>query len=221
MAARLLMIAVCFMACDAKGDTIDDLGSPSAGIRAAAAKRLRDTYIPPAQSNWDYLVENIQVGDLKKDVLLHLKRCNARIESGMGSGPTTWEDYRLDDVWMLLCVFQGSGGEDRLISVALRENYRSVHVKAPADFTGVWTTYFVNGQPSHEVRYKNGKKRGVFTAFHADGSKSYQMYYGEKGLEGESVGYYPTGEIAYREQFADGVLTGPAIHYNLDGSVRK
>lgn len=46
-------------------------------------------------------------------------------------------------------------------------------VAPPADFTGVWTTYFANGQRSHEIHYSNGRYSGIFTAFHSNGSKAY------------------------------------------------
>jgi len=64
----------------------------------------------------------------------------------------------LDDLWLLRCDY---GRSDVLFASELIEHMRHVWVAPAADFNGTWTTYFVNGQRSHEIRYCNGQCFGI------------------------------------------------------------
>lgn len=93
--------------------------------------------------------------------------------------------------------------------------------RTPADFTGVWTTYFVNGQRSHEIHCRNGKYFGTFTSFYPSGPKSVVQHSGADGAEGEEIGYFPSGAVMYRGQYSKGAQVGVWVWYDEDGSVRS
>ena len=108
-----------------------------------------------------------------------------------------------------------------VMKVSLQEHLQHVWVEPPEGFSGTWTTYFINGQRSHEIHYAGGRYSGVFTAFRSDGSKACVQHYGPNGAEGEDTGYFPSGRIAYRGFHKDGKQVGTWTHYNEDGSVQS
>jgi hypothetical protein len=201
-------------------DPRSDLASPSQSIRDAAAKNLRATYVPPRRSEWECRLAPITPGTKKTDVdelfqplNLHPERC---VEDG-ATGPAVTEQYRyrLDDLWVLDCSYRNGV----VVQRELREQLRHVWVDPPTGFTGVWTTYFANGQPSREIHYKDGKYDGQFTAMNPDGSKCYVLHYTKQVADGEYTGYYPSGRVRYSSRYSAGEPAGTWTWYREDGSV--
>lgn len=191
-----------------------DLGSPSQETRDAAAKILRATYTPPSHNNWDSLVASIKIGDNKTNVIEMLRRHN--IKGGGGAGTGTYESrlFSLDDFWQL----ELSSERDLVVGCQIRQQMRDVWFLPLTNYSGVWTTYWVNGQRSAEVHVKEGKYSGEFTGFSTDGLKSYVQNFDGFNAEGEGLGFFPSGHIQYRQQFKANVQVGPTIWYNEDGS---
>ncbi|HKS56057.1 MAG TPA: hypothetical protein VJS12_12250 [Steroidobacteraceae bacterium] len=140
------------------------------------------------------------------------------MEGSMGGGGSHTELYRLDDSWLLRCDY---GRSNELFRSELMRTVRQVWVAPAADFTGTWTTYFVNGQRSHEIHYRNGQYFGIYTMFHANGFKAVVQHHGTQGVEGEEFGYFPSGAVAYRGQYDKGAQVGTWVWYNEDGSVQS
>ena len=199
----------------------DDLTAASQQTRDDAGKTLRATFVMPARERWDALVATIKPGDTKDSFLERLRPFNATSEMGVGSGQTSTESYRLDDAWVLSCSFVRRDGGEFVLSAELREQLRHIWVPPPADFTGLWAVYFVNGQRSHEIHYAEGHYFGEFTAFRSDGSKVVVQHYDATGCNGEDTGYFPSGRIMYRAFYKNNSPVGTWTHYNEDGSVRS
>jgi len=98
-----------------------------------------------------------------RDVQLADDTFKVTFEAGGASGRTHNEVYRLDDAWLLR--FGYHNGKNRfqdgtLIHAELIESPRHVWVAPPTNFSGVWITYFVNGQKADETAFTDGN-RGV------------------------------------------------------------
>lgn len=195
-----------------------DIGSHSQEVRDAAAKILRDNYVPPSAETWNPVVAEVTIGDAKTKILEMLRHWQVTVESGPAAGGSHSEFYRLDDRWVLWCWYRNV--DNTLIDRALREDMRHIWVPPPPDFTGVWITYFVNGQPSHEIHYKAGQYLGEFTSFYPNGSRAVVQHYGPFGIDGEDTGYFPSGRVSYRAYYNDGSAVGTWTWYNEDGSIR-
>ena len=223
MARQLVLVIFLCSVSSLSASPRSDLSSPSQEVRDAAAKILLTNYIPPSRTNWESFLATIKVGDSKKTVLEKLQPFNASPipEGGFATGGECDISYRLDDLWMLDCQFICIS--DTLVQRKLTEHLRSVEpvgVQLPPKFTGVWTTYYVNGQKCREVHYKEGKPNGELTNFRSDGSKSYVQHYIAGVCEGEDTGYFPSGRIEYRGVYKAGVSIGIWTWYNEDGTVR-
>jgi len=138
---------------------------------------------------------------------------------GMGGGGSYQQSYRLDDLWLVECCFTNS--DNKLFLIRLYAFLRSVWVPPCPHFTGVWVTYFLNGQKSHEIHYKDGLNFWEFTSFRPDGSKCVVQHYNSSGCDGEDTGYYPSGKINYRGCYKSGKQVGTWTWYNEDGSVKS
>src|SRR2546421_520425 len=79
-----------------------DLSSPSPEIRAAAARILRATYKPPPETNWDWLLPELKVGDKMTNVHAILK-AHGFGRFGEGGSQTIVTECRLDEAWELYC----------------------------------------------------------------------------------------------------------------------
>jgi hypothetical protein len=206
---------------------LEDLASPSQRVRDGAAGELRKSFVVPPRKAWDDLAASIKVGDTKASVMERLKPFNAKLGAGSGSGQTSNESYHLDGAWVLWVVFvrldaTKTGDEATTVTkVSLKEHLQHIWVEPPEGFTGMWTTYFVNGQRSHEVHYAGGSYSGQFTSFRSDGSKACVQHYGPKGAEGEDTGYFPSGRVSYRGFHKEGKPVGTWTHYKEDGSVES
>jgi hypothetical protein len=205
---------------------LEDLASPSQRVRDGAAGELRKSFVAPPRKAWDQLVTSIKVGDTKVSVLDRLRKIEARPAGATGSGRGSSESFRLDEAWLLWVAFAHDATKTgpkatTVTKVSLEENLQYFWVKPPEGFTGVWTTYFVNGQRSHEVHYAGGSYSGQFTSFRSDGSKACVQHYGPRGAEGEDTGYFPSGRVSYRGFHKEGKPVGTWTHYQEDGSVES
>jgi hypothetical protein len=220
----LLVVVGCLLVASVGAAPRDDLGSPPQQVRDAAAVLLRASYVPPPRSRWEHVVAAINAGDSSDTILQLLQPYHVTREMGIGSGQSFSESYRLDDVWLLRCSFRRLESGDALLEHELTEQMRYVWIEPPADFTGVWTTYFVNGQRSHEIHYRNGQHFGTFTSFYSNGSKAVVQHNGAEGAEGaegEETGYFPSGALNYRGRYSNGEPAGTWVWYSEDGSVRS
>jgi hypothetical protein len=194
------------------------LGDIDPAIRAAAAAKLRESYVPPDRQPWDELLRAIQPGDTRQQLHAKLTPEQAHSDLGVGSGPNYMEEYRLDDRWMLRCWFRIAG--DVLFDISLSERMREAWVAPPENYSGDWITYFVNGQPAHEIEYRDGQYHGKFIAFHPTGGRNYVQHYQNGEANGWDTGYYPSGQVSYRGLYQAGKQVGVWTWYNEDGAER-
>ena len=198
---------------------IDSLGSASQHVRDAAAGRLREAFVATPRSRWEPVVAALKLGDSKDSVLQALKPYGvADAGPRISGGGASTEQYRLDEVWVLIASF---GRSDELLRTELTELIAHVWVAPAPDFTGVWTTYFVNGRRSHEIQYKDGRTFGTVTLFRSDGSRAVVQHHGLQGAEGDDTGYFPSGAVQYHGQYRNNAQVGTWVWYNEDGSVRS
>jgi hypothetical protein len=203
---------------DSVRQLIAQLRSPEQTIRDAAAEKLRASYLPPSRKRWDALLAKTKPGDLKTEIWNRFDVSKEKIESGDGTGQVHREEYRLDDRWLFSGWF--NNGDDSLREVKIVERFRHVWVKPASDFSGIWTTYFVNGRRSQQINYQNGKYHGTFATFYGNGSKWVVQNFLSHVADGEDSGYFPTGELMYRGVYRSGVQVGVWTWYAKDGSIR-
>lgn len=193
-----------------------DLSSTNQETRDIAAKILRKTYTPPPQTNWNALVLALKVGMSKTNVLDILKSANAQMGGGAGSGTFEAIQFRLDDAWMIECYFDHGFKGCKLFSETLE-----VWAEPPTQFTGLWTTYYVNGQKSYETHFENGKRDGEMTSYYDDGSKAVVTHFINGIQEGEEAGYFHSGKINYRGTYKTNEMVGTWTWFNEDGTVKS
>jgi hypothetical protein len=218
MVRAWLLIVGCLLTTPVAATPRDDLHSPSQQVRDAAATQLRASFVAPARSRWQPVVAALNPGDSRDTVLHLLAPYDVTMEGRVGGGGSSTETYRLDDSWVLTCSY---GRSDELFRTELHEHLRHVWVAPPADFSGVWTTYFVNGRRSQEIHYRNGQHFGTFISFFSNGSKAVVQHNGAEGAEGAQTGYFPSGALSYEGRYSKGKETGTWVWYNEDGSVRS
>lgn len=195
----------------------DDLASPQQSIRDEAAEALRKSYHEISMAKWVPVTEKIRRGQTKKEILELLRPFRVTQEVWGGSGQSHSGSYRLDNEWILVCWFQNEG--NILINRALTRSLKYIWIAPPKEYTGKWITYFINGQKSHEINYKNGRYFGEFISFHSSGSKGVIQNYSEKGANGKDTGYFPSGRVSYRGQYKDGKQVGTWTSYDEDGNL--
>jgi hypothetical protein len=207
-----------FSACVGFCSGVDDLASPLQQTRDAAAKILRSRWVAPSHTNWDSLLAAIKVGMPKTNVMELLQPLKVTTGPSGGSGAVQWEGCRLDDLWMLECSYHS---DDFLFARRLYEQLKNVWVAPATNFTGVWTTYYVNGQRQSEIHYKDGRYFGEFTGFRVDGTKAYVQHYDSQGAEGEDTGYFPSGRVMYKGLHRQNKPVGTWVWYNENGSTNS
>src|ERR1043165_744903 len=191
-----------------------ELSSTNQEARDAAAKILRETYIPPSRTNWDSLVASLKVGMSKSNILQLLKPVVVRPEGGGGSGTFEAQQFRLDDLWILECHF-----DHGFLGCKLFPQPLEIWMEPPPHFTGLWTMYRVNGQRSYEIRYKDGKRDGEMTSFYDGGSKAVVTHFIQGVQEGNETGYFPSGNVNYRGAYKANEMVGTSTWFNEDGTV--
>ncbi len=221
--ALLLLASLCASARPGLAQQREGLSSALQQVRDIAAETTRATFVPTPRAKWEPLLHAIKSGDPREDVVNLLPEPASTpimvLISGRGSRISN-ETFRLDDEWFLRCVFGESLAGPVVIEATLVEWMQEIGVAPPSSFTGLWRTYFVNGQVSHEIEYVDGKYSGALTAFFSDGSKAYVHHYRAGEIHGDNIGYFPSGHISYRGRYEKATKVGTWIHYNEDGTVR-
>jgi hypothetical protein len=198
----------------------DDLASPDQATRDAAAKVLRDTYVAPPRTKWDAFMAQIKPGMKHSALNELLAPYHFKLEDTLPTaGAST---ARLDDAWVLEVDFSNfatSPDADTLIQSSLTQHFRNAGVAAPKDFTGTWTNYFVNGQKSSEIHFRNGVYFGEFICYHDNGTHAFVQHYDETGGNGDDTGYFPSGKVMYRAHYTHGTPDRIWTWYREDGTI--
>jgi hypothetical protein len=211
------IVVVASAALAAVAAPVDDLASPSQTVRDEASEKLRAGFRSTPKSKWLPLIEKIKVGQSKKEILELIPPCDGSFLFSAGSGQSHSDMYRLDGEWIIVCAFRNEG--ETLLDIEIRPSMKHVWVPPPEGFTGKWIVYYINGQKSHEISYKDGQYFGDFTSYHLNGAKCVIQHYTEKGIDGAEIGYHPSGKIAYRGQYKDSKEVGTWTCYDEDGKV--
>jgi hypothetical protein len=188
-------------------------------VRDAAARILRATYTAPSRTNWEALVNSITNGMTKANMLELLSPYHATPLWGDASGGSHSQAYRLDDAWILVCWFRNQDGI--LLDRKLSSNFRYVWVAPSTNFSGIWITYFVDGQKSHEIHYEGGKYHGEVISYNPDGTKGVVQHYDHHIAEGADTGFFPSGRTNYQGIYNLGKQVGTWTWYNEDGSMKS
>lgn len=206
---------------------IGELANVDGAVRDGAAAKLRELLASDkgARTNnrgrlyWEERLNQVQAGMSHEEVKRLLPPADASVSEGWsgGSGNRQW---RLDDYWMVNVYYYYP---DRVHEMrpTLRRQAREVGVDLPADFTGTFVTYYVNGRKSSEVEYKNGKTHGTFTWFHDNGRKAYEQHYVDGTCSGADRGWYADGGLAYEGNYMDGKQEGTWTHWREDGRLQS
>ncbi len=172
----------------ANGGADDDLAATDPAVREAAAARLRETYVAPSRSLWDYTAAATSEGDTEADIETKLPTGAEHLPGG-GSGNVFGTGWQLDDHWALMCSFWSDRDPPTLREPChVIEQLRIVWVDPPARYTGEWTSYYVNGQPARFGQYRDGKLDGSFVFYRHDGTVHTEQHYTADELQGET--YY-------------------------------
>ena len=217
MKYTLVMILILALAGYTHADSLAELASPSQAIRDNAAKEIRTTFIPTPESKWTPIIAKIEKGQSKTEILELLRPFNISKGLELGGGGSHSESYNLDNEWSLTCWYIDK--TDTLIERRLSPYMKNVWIEPPEDYSGKWIVYFINGQISHIINYKNGKYFGEFRANRSDGSLSCIQHYSETGANGEDIGYHPSGKVAYKGTYKDGEMVGTWTWFDEDGNV--
>jgi MORN repeat variant len=145
-----------------------------------------------------------------------LKPVIVRTEGGAGSGTFEAVRFRLDDLWILECYFDHGFQGCKLFPQPCE-----TWVEPPPGFTGIWATYRVNGQKSHEIHYKDGKRDGVMTSFYEAGSKAVVTHFVAGFQDGDEIGYFPSGKVSYQGVYKTNEMVGTWTWFNEDGTVQS
>jgi hypothetical protein len=205
----------------AANSPILELASLSQETRDSAAAILRQSYTAPPATNWDTLISSLKLGSRRTNVLNQLVSLKLQPEGGIGSGNTDTVLYRLDSSWVLECSFTNSTADGRLSRRRLSQHIQDVWVEPPHGFSGVWKTYYANGQPSHQISYQGGLQEGEVILYRSDGTKSVVSHLINGMAEGKEEGFYPSGKVAYKGQHKAGAQVGTWTWYKEDGSVES
>jgi len=209
------LIVLCCSACGLVASPRLDLSSTNQETRDAAAKILRETYTPPARTNWDSLIASLKVGMSKSNVMQILKPVIVRPEGGAGTGTYEAEQFRLDDWWLLECHF-----DHGFLGCTLLPAPLEFWVEPPPHFTGLWTIYVVNGRKSYEIHYRDGKRDGEMTSFYDDGSKCVVTHFVDGIQDGDEMGYFRSGKTNYTGVYKTNEMVGIWTWFNEDGTVK-
>lgn len=214
------------------------LGDPRNEVRSFAAEAIRmllapDPTIAPSyhdKAYWEKRVIALKVGMLQDEALELLfpdVAADARQKQlgfgafGGGSGNIS---CRLDDYWAVSLVLT-SNREKRYFLAEVPEPVRSVrdvwNYGIPRDFTGVWTSWYVNGRKAHEIQCLNGKKHGASTSYFENGAKIVEQHSVNGECHGADTGWHRNGQKAYEGQYRHGKYWGTWTHWTETGDVQS
>ena len=202
----------------------DEQGS----VREAAAAALRDIVAkyPSGTSNirdrdsgeayWMKKVQQVTPGMTEAEVLKILPPFKETPElSTHGSGDSHVTTFRLDPHWTVTIQYRNP---DKVIErPKLSKRELLIYVKPPADYSGTWTCWYVNGSKGHKVQYENGKYDGTLTAYYDSGAKCYEQHYRNHVADGPDTGWYKDGAKMYSGQYRADKQDGRWIHWYENG----
>jgi len=193
---------------------IADLGNVDSTARAAAAAALREA--PPqddhGEAYWRERLARVQAGmarDRVAEILPPVERMTM---------PSKTEIWQLDGYWAVALVFADDAKVEG--TPVLEQRVRSVWVDPPPGFSGTWVTFYVNGQKSHEIGYRDGTYDGVFLSYHDNGERSVEQHYVAGQISGSDMGWYRSGHRRYAGRYVDGVQHGTWEHWYDDGQLQ-
>ena len=185
----------------------------AAAIRAHLAKHPNAGDV--GEGHWKALLKAIKPGVTQK---AFEAATGGKSEGGFGSGQSFSVTWRLDDFWVVTTHFDQP---DSLRTVdAPTRHPRGVWVDPGKTFTGRHVTYFVNGQMSHEIRYKKGVNES-FRTYYDNGQLVSEQTYVHGRIHGPEHGFHRSGARAYSISHADGMRTGRWTHWYPDGRLQS
>jgi hypothetical protein len=196
-----------------------DLASPSQEKRDAAAKMLRVTAKPSSKFKWVLRTAFIRAGETQTNIFDFLRAYNlsTQPEAGMG-GLGAYYEYRLDDYWLLGCEFNNIDYKNLILEKwKLIPRWRDIFFLPSTNFSGVWITYYANGQKSSEGNYKDGNRSGEFIDFYLDGSRSSVWHYENGKRNGLWTQYFPSGRIQIQCLLSNYLKIGDMVWYYENG----
>jgi antitoxin component YwqK of YwqJK toxin-antitoxin module len=204
---------------------IKALHNGNSEVREAAAEALRRIIAkyPSGTSNirskdsgeacWIEKVSQVKEGMTKPEVVKIIPPLPESAD--YTTGPTGDVSYRIDKNWIVTIPYRNS---DKVISNAkLTKSELLVFVAPPEDYTGTWTTWYVNGQKGHETQYENGRYNGLLAHYYDNGQKWYEQHYTNHVGDGPDTGWYRDGQKAYSGQYRNGKQDGKWTHWFDDG----
>lgn len=195
MVVRVLFLTLCLTAI-AQASPVEDLASPSQATRDAAATALRASYKPLPGARWTQKFGDVKPGTPKQSIVDQLTPEQVRALRTMAADGSTVAEYRLDETWVLLCIYKAA--VETVIRCRISETPRHVAVDPPGGYTGPWTEYFVSGQRAREATYRGGVLVGTSTIYHPNGQKALVQTFGPDGHVQGSVWYNEAGVVTRR-----------------------
>ncbi len=192
-------------------------------VHANAATELRELLASDAGARtnnrgrlyWEERLSKVKPGMTHDEVQQLLPPADEGVAESW-SGGSGYKQWRLDDYWNITVHYNYPDSVHEM-RPTLRRHAREVWVDPPADFTGTWTTYHINGQKAREAEYKNGKRNGAVTVYHDNGRKAYEQHYVDDVCTGTDCGWYPSGVRSYEGNYANGKRDGVWVHWSEDG----
>ena len=203
---------------------IKALHNQSSDVREAAAEALRRIIAkyPNGTSNirskdsgeayWTERVNLVKEGMTRIEVVRILPPF---IQSAEETTPSGDVSYRIDNDWLVTIPYRFA--EKVKSSPKLIRRELLVYVSPPEDYTGTWTTWYVNGQKGHEAQYENGGYNGLLTQYHDNGQKWYEQHYIKHACDGPDTGWDRDGRMVYSGQYRKGKQDGKWTHWFPNG----
>jgi len=206
---------------------MDELSSPDEATRDRAAKMVRASWQASPRVKWEPLLASLKPNMTRRafdQMIAPLTR--ARV--GIGGEGMISDSCQLDDTWLLCLTFRmqavknqdllGNGPDDTLVSWNLKKQVRAINVTAPEKYTGVWRTYFANGQMETETTYREGVRLGAYGCYDENGAKICVARFDARGIA-DATNYYPSGRTRSRTVLVNGFYH--ITNYREDGSVQS
>jgi hypothetical protein len=199
-----------------------ELNSPVQTVRDAAAQAIRTGYTSPSRTNWEFLLTAVKVGDSTTNVWQVLRPLKATA----GKGRIRIRDgkylvlYRLDERWVLMCRYDAA--KNTVKERELEEIWSHAETEPPKGFSGIWVTYWGNGQKHEEDHYTNGFAF-LEISYNPDGSRNVITHNDSSGGLDDVKYYFPSGQLQdhfyWHQVHGSEVLT--VISCNEDGSTNR
>ncbi len=247
---RVLLSLVFLFACKRAPSAVEARGmiaSADAETRRVGGAALQKIYVkdPKALGDHGETYWALRVKGLPGASADETQRILDGAESagGEGGGGGSTRHYRLDDFWTMDLYRDDRRGTTTGYEPP-RRNVVHVDVARPPDFTGTWTTYFVNGavhdafevergiakrdreyhddgQLRREHVFVGGKLEGAVVTRFANGTPEWEESYAKGKLVGVQRWFYRSGLLRQEDHWADDRRDGRTTFYAEDGSVTQ